>query len=89
MTDGKALHELNGETKEVSKGELYLLRPEDCHRFKMIDGCSCTHMNFCVTTEIFRKICDAMKLDAAELERSPVLSLSLSNDEMNFFTDRA
>lgn len=89
VTDGKALHELNGETKEVSKGELYLLRPEDCHRFKMIDGCSCTHMNFCVTTEIFRKICDAMKIDVAELERSPVLSLSLSNDEMNFFTDRA
>lgn len=89
VTDGKALHELNGKVNEVSKGDLFLLCPEDCHRFKMINGCACSHMNICVTTECFRKICDSMKIDINALEKNTKHSLSLSNDEMNFFTDRA
>lgn len=89
VTDGKAMHELNGKVSAVSKGELFMLRPEDCHQFKMIDGCSCSHMNLCVTKECFHKICDSLKIDVEGLERSPKLSLSLSNDEMKFFTDKA
>ncbi|MDD6275330.1 MAG: helix-turn-helix transcriptional regulator [Clostridia bacterium] len=89
VTDGKALHELNGKVNEVNKGALFLLCPEDCHRFKMIDGCSCSHMNFCVTTEYFNKICDSLKIDVAELENNPKHSLSLTNEEMNYFTARA
>lgn len=89
VTDGKAMHELNGKTSVVSKGELFMLCPEDCHRLKVIDGYSCSHMNLCVTKECFYKICDSLKIDVNKLEKSPNLSLSLSNDEMKFFTDRA
>lgn len=89
VTDGKAMHELNGKTSMVSKGELFMLCPEDCHRFKVIDGHSCSHMNLCVTKECFYKICDSLKINVNKLKKSPNLSLSLSNDEMKFFTARA
>lgn len=89
VTDGKATHELNGNVSEISKGTLFMLLPEDCHRFKMIEGYSCSHMNICVTRECFRKICESLKIDVDLLEKSDKLSLSLSNDDMKFFTDRA
>ena len=89
VTDGKAIHELNGKVSTIGKGELFMLRPEDCHRFRMVDGCTCSHMNLCATEECFHSICDSLKIDGDELERNSALSLALSNEEMKFFTERA
>ena len=55
VTDGKAIHELNGKVSTIGKGELFMLRPEDCHRFRMVDGCTCSHMNLCATEECFHR----------------------------------
>lgn len=89
VTQGKALHELNGKVNEVRKGDLFLLCPQDCHRFRMLDGCSCSHMNFCVTAECLGKICDSLKIDIDTLKKRAKHSMALSNDEMSFFTSRA
>ncbi|MDD6275352.1 MAG: AraC family transcriptional regulator [Clostridia bacterium] len=89
VTDGKAIHELNGKSCEVSKGELFMIRPEDCHRFKMIDDCFCSHMNFCITAECLEKICDSLKVDVDKLKSSRKLSMLLTNDDLKFFTSKA
>ena len=50
ITCGQTNHILNGAQKRLSKNDLFLIRPEDCHQFTPIAGSRCIHINLPVTT---------------------------------------
>lgn len=89
ITDGAAVHRLNGKTSKLSKGTLYLIRPEDCHQFRKTGDGGCIHLNFCVTPERFKALCGALKIPFDELIGRDSLSAKLSGEELKYFVSRA
>ena len=89
ITDGSAVHKLNGKTSKLSKGTLYLIRPEDCHQFRKAGDGGCIHLNFCVTCERFKALCNALKIPFDELIGRESLSAKLSGEELKYFVSRA
>ena len=66
ITCGQTNHILNGAQKRLSKNDLFLIRPEDCHQFTPIAGSRCIHINLPVTTAKLSSLCEALgiSLDA-------------------------
>lgn len=89
ITDSKTLHEINGRREQLNKGTLYLIRPDDFHKFIHEDNLSCVHINFSVTSSHLQKICDALKVSLDELCSGEVLKTTLSSEELSFFVRRA
>ena len=89
ITEGCALHEINGERFELPKGTLHLIRPEDMHRIAATPQRGCMHMNICLTEEKLRSICSALGIALSELTGISPLKTTLSVDETEFFTKRA
>ncbi len=89
ITDNRTLHEINGKREELHKGTLYMIRPNDFHKFIQEDNLSCVHMNFCVTESHLRKVCDALKISLEELCEAKELKTMLSSEELGFFIRRA
>ena len=89
LTQGTALHEINGETFLLKKGILYFIRPEDCHKISAQPGQGCIHMNISITEEKFDKLCTALEITAAGLCARKKRSVMLSVDDLQFFKSRA
>ncbi|MGN0505851.1 MAG: helix-turn-helix domain-containing protein [Lachnospiraceae bacterium] len=89
ITDGTALHELNGERFELRKGTLHLIKPEDVHRISSVPDGNCVHMNLSICAEKLQKLCDAIDISLEELLGSSPLKTVLSVEETEFFTRRA
>ncbi len=89
VTGSRALHEINFKRQELQHGTLRLIRKNDCHRFIKSDGFSCLHMNFCVTEKRLEKICSAMKLTLSQLEELEEPQITLSTEELAFFTENS
>lgn len=90
ITEGRACHELNGKVSEIGKGTLCMIRPDDCHQLRRLEGRQCIHMNICVSPGRLEKICSALTIDLSALisDREPLIT-TLSNEEMSFFSSRA
>ena len=89
ITHGKTKHELNGEVSHLSKNTLYMIRPQDRHQFSKLPGFDCVHMNICVTCERLSKICGGLGVSVSELTQGKSMTLTLSAQDMSFFTARA
>lgn len=89
IMNGKTRHNLNGESRELYKNTLYMIRPQDCHQFTKLPGFDCVHMNLCVSESRLSMICAALGIGMCELESAESLSLTLSEQDMCFFTERA
>lgn len=89
ITDNRTLHEINGKREELHKGTLYMIRPDDMHKFIYENELSCVHINFCVTKAHLVKICDALKISLDELCNGQALKTMLSSEELSFFIRRA
>jgi AraC family cel operon transcriptional repressor len=89
ITHGKTRHELNGEVSYLSKNTLYMIRPEDRHQFTKLPGFDCVHMNICVTCDRLAKICGGLGVSVSELAAGKSMTLTLSERDMAFFTERA
>lgn len=89
ITDSKTLHEINGKREQLSKGTLYMIRPDDFHKFIQEDNLSCVHINFSVTSAHLQKICDALKVSLEALCEGEALKTVLSSEELSFFVRRA
>lgn len=89
ITANKTLHEINGKREELSKGTLYMIRPDDAHKFFQENELSCVHMNLCVTKEHLETICAALKISLENLCNHETLKTTLSSDELDFFVKKA
>ncbi len=89
ITDGKACHELNSKTEILTSRTLCMVRPEDCHQFRMVEKSSAIHMNISVTKERLKKICDAMNISLELLLTDEDSYIKLSNDDFAFFKNRS
>ena len=57
VIEGRCLHLLNGATKQISGGDLFLLTPNDVHNFKNSDN-NFAHRDIAFTVEFFHKMCN-------------------------------
>lgn len=89
ITDNKTHHEINGRREELYKGTLYMIRPDDVHRFTDENELSCIHINLGITKSHLEKVCDALKISLEKLCREKSLKTMLSSEELSFFVRRA
>ncbi|MGN0467706.1 MAG: AraC family transcriptional regulator [Acutalibacteraceae bacterium] len=89
ITDGEAVHELNGEKELLSKGTIHFIKPEDTHRIKASKEKGCVHMNLCICLDRLKKILEALSIDEREFFKKGVFKTVLTADELDFFKKRA
>ena len=58
ITKGEIDHTVNGVSKHIVAGDMFLLRPNDVHCFNREFGNTCEHRDVLITPEQFKKICD-------------------------------
>lgn len=89
ITQGAAVHEINGECRLVKKGTLNFIRPNDCHRISAQPEQGCIHMNISITEEKLEKICRALEITAQALCERSKRSAILGVNDLQFFKSRA
>ena len=89
ITCGQTNHILNGAQKRLSKNDLFLIRPEDCHQFTPIAGSRCIHINLPVTTAKLSSLCEALGISLDALLGGEELCIALNDVELAFFQSRA
>ncbi len=89
ITDGKTYHELNGKTEILTNRTFCMVRPEDCHQFRMAENTPAIHMNISVTKDRLEKICDAINISLNSLSAEENSYIKLSNDDFAFFKNRS
>lgn len=90
ITAGMTYHELNGKVEILNENTLHLIKPEDIHRFRPLEDCKSTHINFSATIERFDLLCNALGIHRNQLiqDQCPLRFL-LNSNEMDFFLHRA
>ena len=62
ITHGKLLHSINGKSITMSRGDLVLIRPNDCHALLFPDHYTQgTHLNILLKTEYVKSVLDTYK----------------------------
>lgn len=90
VTSGKILHTINGQKKVLTKGDAWLLRPEDKHKLTYADNNS--HKNyqsitFVFTNELFSKISSAYDSHAIH-NADTKLSFNVDNEMIEYAIER-
>lgn len=87
ITQGQALHIINGDTHEVEEGMLCLVEPNDRHKIISAPG-GCIHMNICLTEEKLSSLCNALGVSLYDLLNTYPKYVQLGKEEMNFLIKR-
>ncbi|MDT8715682.1 AraC family transcriptional regulator [Clostridium sp. 19966] len=88
ITEGKAIHKVNGERQYLSEGSLVFMRPEDVHCYENYEEYDCKFINICYTreciSETFKFIGSAFKPERFLEARLPLITIlsSLEIDEI-------
>ena len=84
VIEGRCLHILNGTTKQIFGGDLFLLTPNDVHNFKNSDN-NFAHRDIAFTVEFFRKMCSVYSKDLYDqiLSNTFLKQTRLSGEQIN------
>ncbi len=85
VTEGSAVHELNGGVSGLKKGTVYMIRPDDVHRIIPDEKDGCVHLNLCVTPEKLTALCSALGISLEDLLAADIHGTALSADEQREF----
>lgn len=89
ITDGEAVHELNGERNVLTKGVLHFIKDTDTHIIKASKKCGCVHMNMCISNEKLLSVFSVLGIDKDDFFANAQMKTYLTADEIEFFTKRA
>lgn len=60
VLEGSGTHILNGEKQTLTRGDAYLLHPNDIHGFPQLDETLFRHTDIGIKTNYFRELCDCL-----------------------------
>lgn len=63
VLEGKGTHILNGERKTLTRGDSYLLHPNDVHGFPETDATLFRHTDIGIKTNYFKELCNCLSPD--------------------------
>jgi len=91
ITNGRTLHNLNGENSVLEAGALCFIRPQDVHRFTPIADVECIHINVSATVERLDALCSALGIgfDALCNAEAEPPHIQLAREDLTFFLQRA
>lgn len=79
VTDGTLYHKLNGKRRELTKGTLCIIRPQDAHSMHNPKGGTSSHLNLGVTSQFLERYLSLLDENLyKKMEAAPFLELRLS-----------
>lgn len=84
VIEGRCQHLLNGTSKPISSGDLFLLTTNDVHNFKKIND-NYVHRDIAFTVDFFRKICNSYSESLYDkiLQNGFIKQTHLSGEQIN------
>lgn len=89
ITDGEALHELNGEKVILGKGTVHFIKPTDVHIIKASEEKGCVHMNLCVRNDKLKTVLAALSIDENDFFENVPSKTVLGADQLDLFKKKA
>lgn len=89
VTSGEAVHEINGVKRNLHRGRLEIIHPDDEHR--IVSSCvkKSAHINISVTEQKLKMICEAVDMSFDALVGGDTPTITLSVDEMDSIIEKA
>jgi AraC family cel operon transcriptional repressor len=69
VMEGKAIHEVNGETLVLTKGALIFIRPSDTHQYKFINNHDMEILSIGIENKIVENVCNFIEIDLSEFHK--------------------